>query len=180
MEKKTCKICNQELLLSNFRKIDSRFSIRKNKTIDYYRSECKKCESLYGTKNYKIKFKENPNMFKNNEYREKQNNHHKRRYFYYKAIGFREHYNFNISTKELALFFWHTYHHQKGLCAISGRKLTKENMEVDHIIPRTKKIVINDLSNLRLVTKEANKLKSNMDDNTFKQLLTDVYHHFIT
>lgn len=177
--KKLCKKCNNELEISEFRKTESRFSIRKNMFVDYYRGECKKCESLKSGKRSKIKFSENPNMYKTNEYKKKVKKLHNRRYFYYKAIKFKRHYGFDISTKKLALFFWHTYHHQNGLCAITGRKLSKDNMEVDHIIPRTNEIVINDLYNLRLVRKEGNKLKSNMSDDEFKELIIDTYNHFI-
>jgi 5-methylcytosine-specific restriction endonuclease McrA len=75
-------------------------------------------------------------------------------------------------------YLWNQWRRQRGVCAISGRKLTPINAQIDHIIPRTKDRVINEYSNLRWVTKEANKLKSNMTNDVFKKLIIDVYNNF--
>lgn len=62
---------------------------------------------------------------------------------------------------------------QKGICALTGERLTRANAEVDHILP--KKRGGNDvLSNLRWVTHTANFAKRDLTDSEFLALCTNV------
>lgn len=62
---------------------------------------------------------------------------------------------------------------QKYKCALTGDNLTFSNMELDHIIP-TSRIEINDLLNVRWVTKEANRMKQNLTDEELIVLINKV------
>jgi len=59
---------------------------------------------------------------------------------------------------------------QKGLCALSGRKLNPDNVTIDHIIPLSRTDLKNSplYGKVWLVHKEVNKIKSNL-------LLEDMY-----
>lgn len=62
---------------------------------------------------------------------------------------------------------------QKLLCALTGRKLTIDNISPDHITPKIKggQSVP---KNIQLVTIEANRAKHAMNQNEFIQLCTDI------
>jgi len=62
---------------------------------------------------------------------------------------------------------------QKGFCALSGIKLTRDNAEVDHIIPvgRGGQSI---LDNLRWLSKEANWAKRDLIDSEFFDLIKKV------
>lgn len=62
---------------------------------------------------------------------------------------------------------------QHGRCALTGRELTPENVELDHLQPRSKGGE-HALSNVQLVVTEANRSKGNMDLETFVLLCNDV------
>jgi len=53
---------------------------------------------------------------------------------------------------------------QKLICALTGDRLTAENVSLDHIIPQSKGGT-NDITNLQLVTKRANIIKNDMSMN---------------
>jgi 5-methylcytosine-specific restriction endonuclease McrA len=55
------------------------------------------------------------------------------------------------------------YNEQNGLCFLTNDVLTPDNMELDHIVPISKGGT-NDLSNVRWVTKDANRLKQDKSD----------------
>jgi hypothetical protein len=65
---------------------------------------------------------------------------------------------------------------QQGCCAISGVKLTPENISIDHIVP-----VVNggthELRNLRLVSWGVNQGMNSMDDQSFIELCRQVINH---
>ena len=71
------------------------------------------------------------------------------------------------------LQFWRLVKSQKCLCAISGLKLTSDNISIDHIIPRSKGGT-HDISNLQLVTKIVNNMRSNYDIQDFVELCTQI------
>ena len=62
-----------------------------------------------------------------------------------------------------AIDLWRLCLRQRGKCALTGRKLTIENMSVDHIVPMIKGGSLN-ISNLRLTVKEANIAKWTLTD----------------
>jgi 5-methylcytosine-specific restriction endonuclease McrA len=65
---------------------------------------------------------------------------------------------------------------QKGICALTGLKLTRENAEVDHIHPRAKGGEVTK-DNLRWVLKEANRAKQTLSDEEFLYLCAAVVVH---
>jgi 5-methylcytosine-specific restriction endonuclease McrA len=62
---------------------------------------------------------------------------------------------------------------QKFKCALTGDKISFDNMELDHILPTTRK-GLSELSNVRWVTKEANRLKQNLTDKELKILCNKI------
>lgn len=65
------------------------------------------------------------------------------------------------------------YKRQRGRCALTGRKLTKVNMQIDHIVPVSRNGA-RGVENLRWVCKEANEAKGGLLDTEFFQLCRDV------
>jgi len=62
------------------------------------------------------------------------------------------------------LDLYHILKSQKMICTLTGDRLTKENISVDHIIPVSRGGT-NAVSNIRFVTKTANSMKyTQMDD----------------
>lgn len=70
------------------------------------------------------------------------------------------------SGKTTALELWSLAKKQKLICALTGDKLTTENVSLDHIIPQSKGGT-NDITNLQLVTHHANTIKNDMSMNEF-------------
>jgi 5-methylcytosine-specific restriction endonuclease McrA len=62
---------------------------------------------------------------------------------------------------------------QRGLCALTGERLTRQNAELDHIIPKARG-GDDSLSNLRWVTKEVNRAKRDLTDAEFIALCGNV------
>jgi len=62
---------------------------------------------------------------------------------------------------------------QSFRCKLTGDKISFDNMELDHILPTTRKGK-NELSNVRWVTKEANRLKQNLTDKELKTLCNKI------
>jgi 5-methylcytosine-specific restriction endonuclease McrA len=65
-----------------------------------------------------------------------------------------------------ALDLWKIAKKQKLICALTGVRLTSENISVDHILPKSLGGE-NVFSNIRLVTKSANSAKQAMTDKEF-------------
>lgn len=65
---------------------------------------------------------------------------------------------------------------QKLKCAISGIKLTSDNMSVDHIKPLSKG-GLNDISNLRLVHVDINRIMLDYDDDVFLNFCKTIVNH---
>jgi len=65
------------------------------------------------------------------------------------------------------------YKKQKGYCVLTGQKLTRDNMSVDHIISKSAG-GLNISSNLRLTTKSVNIMRNTIDDGNFYLLCQQV------
>ena len=91
--------------------------------------------------------------------REYVNRYAQRRFFYMRAskrfVG--------IDTARLAAGLWQIWKKQRGHCAITGLRLTRENARLDHINPSSRGGT-DGLDNLRWVTCDANLLKSDRTD----------------
>ena len=59
-----------------------------------------------------------------------------------------------------------------GLCGLTGRRLNRNNITLDHIVPLSKGGRVNEPSNLRFVHIDSNIFK--MDDNDLLELATDI------
>lgn len=68
---------------------------------------------------------------------------------------------------------WKIAKKQRMKCALTGKKLTRDNISIDHIIP-TSRGGLSILSNLRWVTLTANMAKKNMMDDEFVELCSSV------
>lgn len=62
---------------------------------------------------------------------------------------------------------------QEGRCALTGRPITVETFEIDHILPRSRG-GSDDRSNLRLLCAEANQAKGAMTDGEFRALCEEL------
>ena len=68
---------------------------------------------------------------------------------------------------------------QNYKCAITKDNISFESgIELDHILP-TSKGGLNDLANVRWVTKEANRLKGNLTDSELKALCSKISNYLI-
>ncbi len=120
--------------------------------------------------------KENPDAVR--EYQRKQ--HHKnrdrnvakmrdyyaRRFFWSRAMKLRG--NPRANYRELASL-WKA---QRGLCAITGRRLTRENAELDHIVAKVRG-GSDHAANLRWTIREVNRAKRDLSDAEFLAICSD-------
>jgi hypothetical protein len=65
---------------------------------------------------------------------------------------------------------------QRGICALSGRRLDRNNAQIDHIQAKANG-GSNDISNLRWVHRDVNHAKRILSDEAFLQLCLDVVRH---
>lgn len=86
-----------------------------------------------------------------------------KRIFWARALRLRG----GISARDLARI----WREQKGRCALTGRKLDR-TAEIDHRLPKARGGT-DDLSNLRWVTREANRAKRDLTDAEFAALCRD-------
>lgn len=63
--------------------------------------------------------------------------------------------------------------YQQFRCALTGRKLTPDNAEADHIVP-VKKGGLNVMENVQIVTHQANRAKGTLGMDEFVRLCRDV------
>lgn len=72
-----------------------------------------------------------------------------------------------------AFDFWKLAKRQKLTCPLTGRRLSSQNVSVDHIVPLSKGGT-NRIDNFRLVDKHANFARLNYTDEQFFELCRDV------
>ena len=87
-----------------------------------------------------------------------------RRFFWMRSIKLQ-----GVSERDLAQL-WKS---QRGLCGISGRRLSRQNAQIDHIIPKSRG-GDDRLSNLRWACAEANLAKRDMTDIELFDLCADI------
>lgn len=80
---------------------------------------------------------------------------------------------FPDNEKLTAWDLWKIAKKQRMICALTGVKLTGENMSVDHIVARSKG-GSNKPENIRLVHKDANLAKRALTDKQFVDLCRNV------
>jgi 5-methylcytosine-specific restriction endonuclease McrA len=98
---------------------------------------------------------------------EKMRDYYARRFFWGRAMKLRG--EGRATYRELAAI-WKRQH---GLCALTGERLTRENVDVDHILPKTRGG--SDASgNLRWVTRTVNLAKRDLTDDEFFALCGNV------
>jgi 5-methylcytosine-specific restriction endonuclease McrA len=99
--------------------------------------------------------------------KEKMREYYAKRFFWGRAMKLRG--ENRATAKELA-FLWKN---QLGLCALTGRKLNRENAQLDHITAKAKGGKDN-IENLRWTCKEANLAKRELTDDEFVELCENV------
>jgi len=169
---KICKRCGKELDKSFFSTSYKRYCPAEGNVKNYLRPYCKACQ----TKKDKEQWQKDKDRLSSPENLAKQRALKKEKFFQYRALHFRGHYDaMEIDGRELTLFLWHLWRRQKGLCALSGRRLTRENAQIDHKEPRRNGIN-NDFDNLQWTTKAANHAKNQMTPQEFRQFISDIYN----
>lgn len=85
--------------------------------------------------------------------------HARRRAFWKLCMGA----NWRFEDKLKPGDLWRIAHKQRLVCALTGEKLTRDNISVDHILPKSKGGK-NIPSNIRLTTRDVNWFRRTMDD----------------
>jgi hypothetical protein len=88
-----------------------------------------------------------------------------KRFFHCRAIAFNNHCKVKFAARDLASI----WKRQRGFCALTGWKLTRENSHLDHIIP-VGRGGTHELSNLRWTVNVVNQAKRALLDHEFIQL----------
>jgi 5-methylcytosine-specific restriction endonuclease McrA len=99
--------------------------------------------------------------------KEKMRKYYFRRFFWGRSMKLRG--ENRATAKELA-FLWKS---QLGLCALTGRKLNRENAHLDHILAKANNGKDN-IENLRWTCEDANLSKRALTDEDFLKLCEDV------
>lgn len=110
-----------------------------------------------------------PNLHTNGSCKLCINEKRKLRFFHSRA------HNLGLEASQLAAL----WRQQRGLCALTGERLTRDNSELDHIIPKSRGGK-HEMENLRWVTRVANQSKRDLLDIEFFELCMAVVAHTIT
>jgi 5-methylcytosine-specific restriction endonuclease McrA len=84
--------------------------------------------------------------------------------------------NWRFEDKLTPFDLWKVAHRQKLVCALTGEKLTRDTISVDHIIPRSKGGK-NVPSNIRLTTRDVNWFRRTMTDDELLKMCRRVVNH---
>jgi hypothetical protein len=89
-----------------------------------------------------------------------------RRFFWGRAMKLRG--EGRATTTDLARM----WKQQRGLCALTGRRLTRESAHLDHIVAKARGVT-DEIGNLRWVCTEVNLAKRELSDEEFVALCSD-------
>lgn len=99
-----------------------------------------------------------------------------KRFFYRRANNICGSGDSRRNALEVAIEIAKLWKRQRGICPISGRRLSGESAQLDHIIPR-KQGGDDSIGNLRWVHRDVNYAKRDLSDDVFLQLCLDVVKH---
>lgn len=169
---KTCSKCKVLKPLSRF--------VRDRVRSDGRHPSCKDCRALYyATHRERVcaqarQYRERPGI------REKISQWHKtyaeRRFFYITASNLRLR-----STGDSATFveLARLWKRQRGLCALTDRRLNRRNAQIDHITPHVRGGT-SAVDNLRWVHRDVNYAKRDLNDAEFLQLCAEIVAKNVT
>ena len=172
------------------------FRYRKG-TQDKYHSQCRECEAAYQRKHYAAniererkrkrlwmaKARQDPEKRErmnaarrgNKKYASRQKDYIRKlkneHFFIWRARNW----STGHSTKTTAIDLWNLWKMQRGLCALSGRKLNA-TAHLDHVIPSSSGGG-HHISNLRWLDPIVNVARGNMSDSEFMVLCHQVINH---
>lgn len=98
--------------------------------------------------------------------------HARRRAFWKLCMGT----NWRFDDKLNPFDLWKIAHSQRLICALTGVKLTRDNISIDHIVPRSKGGK-NVPSNVRLTTRDVNWFRRTMTDEELLEMCRRVVEH---
>jgi len=98
--------------------------------------------------------------------------HARRRVFWKLCMGT----NWRFEDKLKPFDLYKIAHSQRLICALTGVKLSRDNISVDHIIPRSKGGK-NVPSNIRLTTRDVNWFRRTMTDEELLVMCKQVVNH---
>jgi len=101
--------------------------------------------------------------------RRKAKRHKQKRYFKYLSEILRRKYSIGIGAWDL----WKIAKRQQLICPLTGRRLTRKNISIDHSVPKSRGGT-NDISNLRFVDYHANLAKAMFSEDELLQLAKDI------
>lgn len=166
MQSRTCSKCGEHKPASGFRR-------DKNRKSSLYPT-CKACLSRYYFRNRERILKQC------SEYRAlnaqklaaKSREYASRRFFYKRAERLISP-GGGVSASDKCAEISRLWKKQRGVCALSGRRLNRDNAEIDHIIPKTRGGSCH-IDNLRWVHRDVNRAKRNLLDSEFFALCQEV------
>lgn len=133
---------------------------------------CKACRGNYYQANRQRVLKQANDYRSANRERlcEKQKRYQERRFFHMRAANLRIRAKVECATDAQIARLWKQ---QRGLCGLTGRKLTRDNAQLDHIIPVVKR-GSSTIDNLRWVHRDVNNAKRDLLDADFIALCQEV------
>ena len=165
--------------------IETEYVKKKEKGIELKRTEKEKRNQEYLKRKYKkrsekILLKRN-GCSTRDEYKTKKERRREERRRYkvrYKRIHYFKHIS-KVHNKRSGGYLlkpmelWGLLKRQRMLCGLTGRRLNRDNISLDHIVPLSKG-GSNEPSNLRFVHIDANTFKMDMDDSDLLELAKDI------
>lgn len=148
---------------------------RDSQRVDGVHPQCKMCRKAYYQRNREAILDQLGDYRTRNKERlsAKRKAYAKRRFFYERAGNFCGYGEQRTSLREKTTELSRLWKQQRGVCPISGRRLNRDNSQVDHIVPKSRG-GDNSISNLRWVHRDVNYAKRELTDEAFIRLCSDV------